>query len=46
MIFSILNVGGKLEMKIEKGHNINLNISSYYENLIQEKPKIRKQKSS
>ena len=23
-------------MKIEKGHNINLNISSYYENLIQE----------
>ena len=34
--FSILNIGGKLEMKIEKGHNINLNISSYYENLIQE----------
>ena len=23
-------------MKIEKGHSINLNISSYYENLIQE----------
>ena len=34
--FSILNVGGKLDMKIEKGHNINLNISSYYENLARE----------